>query len=99
MGVTQFTFQRIAHDAGAGATGAVHRIHHVFTGLRRVGAGQTRIHRGRRRRRLCTFMQLFLHRTHGLENQRPGRPVGGEAMGMRALYGVIEKRFGRRRKR
>lgn len=30
---------------------------------------------------------------------RPGRPVGGEAMGMRALYGVIENRFGRRRKK
>ena len=31
--------------------------------------------------------------------QRPGRPVGGEAMGMRALYDVIENRFGRRRKK
>jgi leucyl aminopeptidase len=32
---------------------------------------------------------------------RPGRPVGGEAMGMRALYAVIERRFasGRRRRR
>jgi leucyl aminopeptidase len=29
---------------------------------------------------------------------RPGRPVGGEAMGMRALYDVIEGRFGRRKK-
>lgn len=29
---------------------------------------------------------------------RPGRPVGGEAMGMRALYAVIEDRFGKRRK-
>ena len=27
---------------------------------------------------------------------RPGRPVGGEAMGMRALYAVIEDRFGKR---
>ena len=32
-------------------------------------------------------------------SQRPGRPVGGEAMGMRALYAVIENRFGRRRKK
>ena len=30
---------------------------------------------------------------------RPGRPVGGEAMGMRALYSVIEKRFGGKRGR
>lgn len=30
---------------------------------------------------------------------RPGRPVGGEAMGMRALYAVIEQRFGRKRRR
>ena len=30
---------------------------------------------------------------------QPGRPVGGEAMGMRALYAVIEKRFNRRSKR
>ena len=29
----------------------------------------------------------------------PGRPVGGEAMGMRALYDVIEKRFGKKRRR
>ena len=28
---------------------------------------------------------------------RPGRPVGGEAMGMRALYALIESRFGGRR--
>lgn len=28
---------------------------------------------------------------------RPGRPEGGEAMGMRALYRTIEKRFGRKR--
>jgi leucyl aminopeptidase len=27
---------------------------------------------------------------------RPGRPVGGEAMGMRALFAVIEDRFGKR---
>jgi len=26
---------------------------------------------------------------------RPGRPIGGEAMGMRAMYDVIEERFGR----
>ncbi len=32
-------------------------------------------------------------------SQRPGRPIGGEAMGMRALYAVIENRFGRRRKK
>lgn len=31
-------------------------------------------------------------------SQRPGRPVGGEAMGMRAMYEVIENRFGHRRK-
>ncbi|MEE8409319.1 MAG: leucyl aminopeptidase family protein, partial [Myxococcota bacterium] len=30
---------------------------------------------------------------------RPGRPVGGEAMGMRALFGVIERRFGKNRRR
>jgi leucyl aminopeptidase len=30
---------------------------------------------------------------------RAGRPVGGEAMGMRALYAVIEKKFGRKRGR
>lgn len=30
---------------------------------------------------------------------RPGRPVGGEAMGMRALFGVIEQRFGKETKR
>ncbi|MBT5049616.1 MAG: leucyl aminopeptidase family protein [Rhodospirillaceae bacterium] len=30
---------------------------------------------------------------------RPGRPVGGEAMGMRALYGAIEQRFGKKRGR
>ena len=30
---------------------------------------------------------------------RPGRPVGGEAMGMRALYTVIEQRFGKKRRR
>ena len=29
----------------------------------------------------------------------PGRPVGGEAMGMRALYDVIEKRFGKKKRR
>jgi leucyl aminopeptidase len=28
-------------------------------------------------------------------SNRPGRPIGGEAMGMRALYAVIEDRFGR----
>jgi leucyl aminopeptidase len=30
---------------------------------------------------------------------RAGRPVGGEAMGMRALYAVIEKRFASKRRR
>ena len=30
---------------------------------------------------------------------RPGRPVGGEAMGMRALYDVIEKRFSKKKRR
>lgn len=30
---------------------------------------------------------------------RPGRPVGGEAMGMRALYVAIEQRFGKKRGR
>lgn len=30
---------------------------------------------------------------------RPGRPIGGEAMGMRALYTVIQQRFGRKRGR
>jgi leucyl aminopeptidase len=30
---------------------------------------------------------------------KPGRPVGGEAMAMRALYAVIEKRFGGKRGR
>jgi leucyl aminopeptidase len=30
---------------------------------------------------------------------RPGRPVGGEAMGMRALYDVIEKRFVKKTRR
>ena len=30
---------------------------------------------------------------------RPGRPIGGEAMGMRALYDVIEKRFARKMRR
>ncbi|NKB19071.1 MAG: leucyl aminopeptidase family protein [Alphaproteobacteria bacterium] len=30
---------------------------------------------------------------------RPGRPVGGEAMGMRALYNVIEKRFAKKKRR
>ncbi|MBK19119.1 MAG: leucyl aminopeptidase [Rhodospirillaceae bacterium] len=30
---------------------------------------------------------------------RPGRPVGGEAMGMRALYDVIEKRFAKKKRR
>ena len=30
---------------------------------------------------------------------RPGRPIGGEAMGMRALFDVIEGRFGRRGKK
>ena len=29
---------------------------------------------------------------------RPGRPVGGEAMGMRALYNVIESRFKKNQK-
>ena len=29
----------------------------------------------------------------------PGRPVGGEAMGMRALYDVIQKRFGKNKRR
>jgi leucyl aminopeptidase len=24
---------------------------------------------------------------------RPGRPEGGEALGLRALYGLIERRF------
>ena len=30
---------------------------------------------------------------------RDGRPVGGEAMGMRALYAVIAKRFGTKGRR
>jgi leucyl aminopeptidase len=30
---------------------------------------------------------------------RDGRPIGGEAMGMRALYAVIEKRFGEKGRR
>ena len=30
---------------------------------------------------------------------RPGRPVGGEAQGMRALYALIERRFGRKKRR
>jgi leucyl aminopeptidase len=30
---------------------------------------------------------------------RPGRPIGGEAMGMRALYDVIEKRFAKKKRR
>jgi leucyl aminopeptidase len=30
---------------------------------------------------------------------RPGRPMGGDAMGVRALYKVIEERFGVKRKR
>jgi len=29
---------------------------------------------------------------------RPGRPIGGEAMGMRALFGVIARRFGKPRR-
>ena len=29
---------------------------------------------------------------------RPGRPVGGEATGLRALYALIEGRFGKRKK-
>ena len=29
---------------------------------------------------------------------RPGRPVGGEAQGMRALYALIESRFGRKKR-
>ena len=29
------------------------------------------------------------------QKSRPGRPEGGEALGLRALYGMIEKRFGR----
>ena len=29
------------------------------------------------------------------ESQRPGRPVGGEAQGMRAIYGLIAERFAR----
>ena len=29
---------------------------------------------------------------------RPGRPVGGEAQGMRALYALIETRFGRKKR-
>ena len=29
---------------------------------------------------------------------RPGRPVGGEAQGMRALYALIENRFGRKKR-
>lgn len=32
-------------------------------------------------------------------SNRSGRPIGGEAMGMRALYAVIEDRFGRRKKK
>ena len=31
--------------------------------------------------------------------EQPGRPVGGEAMGMRALYDVIEKRFAKKKRR
>ena len=29
---------------------------------------------------------------------RPGRPIGGEAQGMRALYALIESRFGGKRR-
>ena len=32
------------------------------------------------------------------ESARPGRPVGGEAQGLRAIYGLIADRFGRRRR-
>jgi leucyl aminopeptidase len=32
------------------------------------------------------------------EGARPGRPVGGEAQGMRAIYGLIAERFGGRRR-
>jgi len=32
------------------------------------------------------------------EGARPGRPVGGEAQGMRAIYGLIAERFGGQRR-
>ena len=32
-------------------------------------------------------------------SDRPGRPIGGEAMGMRALFAVIDRRFGKKRRR
>ena len=32
------------------------------------------------------------------QKSRPGRPEGGEALGLRALYALIEKRFGRGRR-
>ena len=28
------------------------------------------------------------------QSAKPGRPVGGEAMGIRAVFGAIEQRFG-----